>query len=502
MKKLGLLLILFFLIVVVNAQPTAAIVDIHFKKINSGRLLITIPVNNTLFWGALKREEIPASGVCKISLNKDQTGYININVPDYQIGIHLFVQKGDKIKVEVDTANKQEPVQVTGNFAEGQNLFSRLSFEYVTYVYSEYNKDTVAFMLKNHIATDKNKDLEGFEFLYKDKKINKTFFEFVKLHLDYYYASLLTGVICNRYNSFFLPKNHPLYKPDFPEEFRSLWEKTYEEYPLDNLKALQTPGFNDGFGTYINNYISWYLTYLEIKKGRARVSPETYKEYIEESFNRIYDNLSNKKIVEFAAAGKLYFELYQDKYQIELLEITRDFNARYPHSPYGPYIQQQNDKIIAFYKKGKEDFTAEQVLLTKGDTIHSFVDLVARFKGEAIFIDMWATWCGPCKQEFKYKNELEKFLKEKNVRMLFISMDEDNKDSLWKNMIKYYDLQGMHVRTTKELRDNLCVIFWKANSYSIPRYVFINKEGKIAIRNALRPSDKEKLYRQIANHLK
>ncbi len=87
--------------------------------------------------------------------------------------------------------------------------------------------------------------------------------------------------------------------------------------------------------------------------------------------------------------------------------------------------------------------------------------------------------------------------------MVYLSMDTDERDIQWKNMIKYYKLSGYNIRTNDALRNDLSKLFWNRNSgYTIPRYVLVDANGNIVEKDALRPSDKEKLYEQIASHIK
>ena len=65
------------------------------------------------------------------------------------------------------------------------------------------------------------------------------------------------------------------------------------------------------------------------------------------------------------------------------------------------------------------------------------------FKGKYLYIDMWATWCGPCKREMPYLKELEKKMEGKNITFLGLSTDEDK--AAWEKMVKSGELSGVQL---------------------------------------------------------
>ena len=195
----------------------------------------------------------------------------------------------------------------------------------------------------------------------------------------------------------------------------------------------------------------------------------------------------------------LFDELLQQDYQRQLVELYNRFTATYPGSDYTRFLTPSVEHIKAYLAKANENFSRDEHLLASS-TINSFDDLLTSFKGKIVFVDMWATWCGPCKAEFEFTPDLKKYLAANNVQMLYISMDYDKADKQWQDMIKYYGLAGNHVRTTDNLRNDLMKRFWDGKGYSIPRYVII-KDGEVVDKNALRPSDKQKLYDEIGKYL-
>jgi thiol-disulfide isomerase/thioredoxin len=114
------------------------------------------------------------------------------------------------------------------------------------------------------------------------------------------------------------------------------------------------------------------------------------------------------------------------------------------------------------------------------------------FRGERLFIDLWATWCIPCKAEFKeYDDELYSFLKKYKIHNVFISIDKDDRHEIWKKEISLLGLPGYHFRANPKLVESIQQIVFKGDSISIPRYIIVNEEGSIVSFNANRPSSIE-----------
>ena len=80
---------------------------------------------------------------------------------------------------------------------------------------------------------------------------------------------------------------------------------------------------------------------------------------------------------------------------------------------------------------------------------------------------------------------------------MYVSIDEPERDEAWKGMIKFYKLEGNHLRTNKDFTDDLVKIFDQGGSLSIPWYLIVNEEGKVVNAKAKRPSNLKGLEGQL-----
>jgi len=136
--------------------------------------------------------------------------------------------------------------------------------------------------------------------------------------------------------------------------------------------------------------------------------------------------------------------------------------------------------------------------LNKYNSITTTSQLFTQLKGKTIFLDLWAPWCEPCKDEFKYSDTLYQELKKRNVVMLYVSLNSRVVPSEWKADIDHYKLKGWHVLANKELENSLTTLIWgHPGGFSIPRYLLIDREGKILLNDALPPDHGQQLYEQI-----
>lgn len=106
------------------------------------------------------------------------------------------------------------------------------------------------------------------------------------------------------------------------------------------------------------------------------------------------------------------------------------------------------------------------------------------FRGKVVYLDIWASWCGPCLKEIPSAKKLEEEFKGKDIVFLSVSVDR-NEDS-WKKIIKEKEIAGIHLISKGDFDSEIAK---KYNVKGIPRYYIIGKDGNIVNNNAERPSD-------------
>jgi thiol-disulfide isomerase/thioredoxin len=107
-------------------------------------------------------------------------------------------------------------------------------------------------------------------------------------------------------------------------------------------------------------------------------------------------------------------------------------------------------------------------------------------KGKLVYIDIWATWCGPCIKQMPALKELIKEYKGKNIVFVVISVDDQKNIAKWKKMVPVYNVGGTHLISDNALDSE----FMKAYGVSlIPRSILIDTDGNVINNLAPKPSD-------------
>jgi len=106
------------------------------------------------------------------------------------------------------------------------------------------------------------------------------------------------------------------------------------------------------------------------------------------------------------------------------------------------------------------------------------------FKGKYVYMDIWATWCGPCKVQIPFMKELEKQFHDAPIHFVSVSLDKLEDKPIWEKMVRENQMSGVQLFAGRE--DNFGFDY---KIEYIPTFIILDKEGNIMIDGAPAPMD-------------
>ncbi len=196
---------------------------------------------------------------------------------------------------------------------------------------------------------------------------------------------------------------------------------------------------------------------------------------------------------------KTLFELDKPEFDTRITDVTKKLDDLLVNAvDLDPEVlkleQDANAKLIEFYQTNYDKEHGNYAALKKGTPSPKFnypntkgenVSL-DDFKGKYVYVDVWATWCGPCKREIPFLKELDNEFKGKNIAIVSLSIDKMEHKDKWLKMVADENLQGIQIMADKEWNSDFVRAY---NIQGIPRFILIDKDGNILDANAPRPSN-------------
>jgi len=278
------------------------------------------------------------------------------------------------------------------------------------------------------------------------------------------------------------------------------------------LKSINTP--NADFNKAMANVVGYDLDMLAINMlytPRAKHPshdslPAFYSTIVKENrfpdddvFNTIYGLRTLTMYVNFANRSTKPQNLAKD---LSLLSTNRQkaeylcHSALYRIKTYNDYLTFVNDYgkyfVDPYLKlkleaKGSELYTIKSGIpaadFTYPDAAGKLVSL-SSFKGKVVLVDVWATWCGPCKGEIPSLKKLEEEMHGTDLVVMSVSVDEDKDKEKWLKMIVDEKLGGVQLFASGWSK--ICKDY---KITGIPRFMVFDKKGNVVSVDAPRPSD-------------
>ncbi|CAM1371106.1 Thioredoxin family protein [Tenacibaculum litoreum] len=225
---------------------------------------------------------------------------------------------------------------------------------------------------------------------------------------------------------------------------------------------------------------------------------DTYKGIVGNYFSSSAREKAEKENISFEAAALQLIKESKSKVigNNLLADLSRQVSVRNPNAEelYNGIMKLSSDKALK--EKLTEKFNKIQKL-TRGKTSPVFANYennaggttsLTDLRGKYVYIDIWATWCQPCKAEIPFLKEVEKKYHDKNIEFVSISIDAEKDHSIWKQMIKDKQLTGVQLMADNNWNSKFITDY---GVQGIPHFILIDPSGNIVNSYAPRPSDKK-----------
>jgi thiol-disulfide isomerase/thioredoxin len=411
----------------------------------------------------------------------------------------LYVQPGKQYTVTIDQSNKNNPITVQGPNQEAQLALLQLNMDaygYQAQAIRYYKEDSIFENNRARIHRELDSCIQPFHQLHKQGKMDAGFFAYTENLFRNYYAAVLGALLMKPVRALEFNKDSARYDAAKIRTIQGYWQDVQAISNVFEKGSMYT----DTYPAYYNFYNNWYLDYFLLKKKGLYKTPKDEDTYQTAAHHVLLEHYKQEPLREYVLASLIHTQVLENRFPSVIPDWYTSFTKQYPRSRYTPLLTPGVEKVKAFLDTRKATLAAGQTLLENFESIETVDQLAARFKAKIVFVDLWATWCGPCKEEFAHSAALKSFLSTKGIEMLYVSIDKKEVDLQWKTMIKYYNLQGLHLRASDKLNKDLHKVLGNKELLAIPRYLII-KDGKIVQANAKAPSQKDKLYQELEQYL-
>lgn len=492
--------ILFFLILFSSITTLAqkAIIKGKFENIENEHLRIVVP---NQYWDQESDNK-------EFNIQIDQTGnfYQELNLSNPQIiyfhyyntvsntsyFYNLFVTPEDDLTIIVDSSLKLENIKVSGKHKEN-NQFLNIS----SYIDLEkFKGDTLPNRVYKEIERiSLNSKLLLDEYI-KANKPSKEFIETWQTDLEYLAPEAFYFFEQN--NKF---TNREAYARNL-DKWKQLRNELFSKIKISNDEALNAPNYqrfvydilgrtkeelwNESSGKNQEVfYKEWYNTSIE--EGRKLLSDDMTNILTEKIIQKYYTG----KSAEFAYAVFLKGSIEEENNK-NLPQIFENFKKQFPNSS---YISQFEPKINKIIENNNKTLTDKMVFIDKGEQFNTFEEVINQFKGKTVLIDMWGTWCSPCRKQIaEHSKAIHEYFEDKEIQFLYIANFDSHNPENWKKIISFQSIEGSHILANETLTKD---IMSKSKGTGYPTYIILKKDGSYELSKAGYPLNREVLIEQM-----
>jgi thiol-disulfide isomerase/thioredoxin len=419
-------------------------------------------------------------GAFSFSVDLHEPEIMTINIADktgtFVAGYNLFLSPGDRLSMEVSGKQPDYTFTVTGKGAANNQLLAvtesfgierfygdTLPGRAIAYLDSQYlshEKIVSEYIQRHHPSAD-------FETAWKVNlryEVLEAYFAFENnnaLRIDDAYA--------RNHNKWFEIRRSLLNKAPLVNDtaLAGVKYKQFLEYYLLRTKERLWDQFENNRTAFLQE---WY------GKDTAAGAISYAEDHSNDLQQRIIEKNFTGKPKEYLYAiliskALLYMEIKN------LLPVYNRFRSQFPSSS---YLQLFEGPVQEIASRQEQKLSPEMQFIDPAGNFKKWDEVLAYFKGKTVLLDMWGTWCGPCRSDLdKHSAIIHQHFKGTELNFLYIANYENaERINLWRELIAFFNLSGYHTIANEELtKDIMEKVQIKGEGESFPTYVIIHKSG-------------------------
>ena len=366
--------------------------------------------------------------------------------------IRLFLEPDDQLHIDADLLNLPQSLRFSGQGAANNQFLAALRSRFPDYLRIDYKDLEVDAFRK--IIDQRHLELESFlDEGCSQYQLTPDFITYYRAKITYEWAEQLVSYRIGYY------MQNGRERPILPADYYDV---------LNQVELVDEVAI--GISHY-QNFLEYNFDRLEDEAyesaQREQLSEEQCRDLLE-TYTRYNQakRVLHGKVLYFLLAGEIVTDFqwgHFDQGEQRLAEFRQD-------NPYPEYTEVVEEVVreASKLKPGQPapDFTLDDL---EGQSVS-----LSDFRGQAVFLDFWASWCGPCIEDLPHLAKIKQQAQNQKIAFLSISLDASVKQ--WCQAVEAHTLTGVHVHAPGGWQAAVAQLY---QIRSIPSYFLVGPDGRM-----------------------